>query len=123
MARKPSSPTQSAPRSSAVTAHEAARWPLASGITAANYFERAKAFMQVRARHPDDFGVTLDRGVDKAEWAAWQSYFERKKIAYAYMSVAPTCQVPTYWPREFDEDETVPASTPAWRRDLELRDD
>lgn len=86
-----------------------------------NYAKLAKQFMAAHADDDESWGFMISRakealkiqGVDippsPAQWAAWRSYFRRKRILNPYMEMTDHWMVPAEWPYLFDSDESAPS--------------
>lgn len=80
----------------------------------------ARAFCAVRAKHKEDFGVTINPIDHPQAWGAWSSYFKTKRMSAAYFRqrgqqlaemsnleqrAEKGFQVPALLPSDFDEDQ------------------
>lgn len=81
-----------------------------SDITAANYVERAMAFIRanggngfvIRAIEGEDGAANTNNQATEPEWIAWMNYLETKGIAHRYLENRGMGTVPCQWPEDFD---------------------
>lgn len=83
-------------------------------ITAANYAERAQAF--IRARGGVGFVIRApgcrEGRATPAQWHAWTEYLARIGVKTTFMRQHGVATVPSEWPEQFDM--TAPSSDPLW---------
>lgn len=94
---------------------------LVRNVKPKNYAKLAKQFMAAHAEDDESWGFMISRakevlkiqGVDilpsPAQWAAWRSYFRKKRIHNPFMDKTDHWMVPAEWPYLFDSDEGAPS--------------
>ena len=100
--------------------------PLGPGtdISAANYVDRAKAFIAlrgegfvIRALDGADGALRTRQPATEPQWRAWMEYWDQKGVKFAYSRARGLATVPCEWPEDFDaEARSSDRGARLWRK-------